>query len=272
VLANRKKRPQRRISISVPDSMARKIETLARDRDQSTSDVVRDTLRFLGIKPGELVRAPSMEAISRGEQSVVDSRRLPRAIKRPLAGLEDSTVPGRITVNVTGKMAELVNAVSMRDDVSKNSIVLSALEQTLGRAVANLGTGIVIQNREELISYSRILIDALQEALDYDTLRQHNRPPPDLRLDDNEYLNELRKLVAELQKLNVLLEAMKPARAKTAATKVGKHFDKFFESYASALGKGAAGLTIGAVAVLLAKAGVAQPLIDAIWRHLDSKE
>jgi hypothetical protein len=167
-------------------------------------------------------------------------------------------------------MAEIVNAIATRDDISKNSVVLAALEQSLGQAVANAGAGVVIQNRAELITYSRILIDALQEAIDYDALRQHNHPPPDLRLDDREYLEELRRLVAELKKLNALLEATKPTAAKTAATKVGKHFDKFFDSYASALGKGVAGLTVAAVAVLLAKAGVGQPLIDAIWGHLGS--
>ena len=255
------------MTVSVPKSMARKIESLAREQHRSTSYVMRDTLRFLGVKPGELVRAPSV-----GTPSIFDGPQRSRAVKRPLAGLESSAVPGRITVNLTGEMAELVNAIALRDDTSKNSVVLAALEQTIGRAAAGLGTGIVIQNRKELISYTGILIDALQDALDYDSLRQHNYPPPDLRINDSQYLDELRKLIAELQRLNTLLEEIKPTAAKTAATKVGKHFDKFFESYASALGKGAAGLTIGVVAILLAKAGVAQPLIDAIWGHLKSVE
>jgi hypothetical protein len=58
-MAKRKKRkPQRRMTISVSESMGRKIETLARQQGKAGAEVVRDTLRFLGVKPGELIRAP----------------------------------------------------------------------------------------------------------------------------------------------------------------------------------------------------------------------
>jgi hypothetical protein len=47
-----------------------------------------------------------------------------------------------------------------------------------------------------------------------------------------------------------------------------KHFDKFLDSYASALGKGAAGLTIAAAVGLLHQAGVGREIIESIWQHL----
>lgn len=267
----KQRKSRKRLTVSVTDTMVRKIEKLAREQKRSVSAVVEDTLRFLGVRPGELVRAPSRIDVGIRARDASPQQQPPRVPVRPLSGLENSTVPGRITVNLTGEMAELVNAIAIRDGSSKNRIVHAALEQSLGRAASARTNPIIIQNRDEIIGYSRILIDALQEALDYDAFRQHNRVPPALRLDESEYLSELRALVAELQKLNSLLEEAKVVSATTTATKLGKHFDKFFESYAGALGKGAAGLTIGVVAMLLAKAGVAQPLIDAVWDHLSAK-
>jgi hypothetical protein len=125
-----------------------------------------------------------------------------------------------------------------------------------------------ILNSARALQYSKIVITALEEALDYDPLRQHNQPPPDLRLDDPNYLIEIRSLVAELRRLNELLEKKKSGPSVSRSTgRLAKHFDKFFGSYASALGKGAAGLTIGAAAALLYQAGVGSGVIDDILRH-----
>jgi hypothetical protein len=125
------------------------------------------------------------------------------------------------------------------------------------------------KDRRQVIYLSRAIIEALQEALDYDPIRNHNQPPPPLRLDDAKYLREIRTLIAELRRLNELLA--KPStsvkRRVGKASKIGEHFNEFFKSYAGALGKGAAGLTIGAAAALLLQTGVAQPLIDSIWKH-----
>ena len=43
----------------------------------------------------------------------------------------------------------------------------------------------IVRNRKEVLRYSRLLIDVLQEALDYDPQRQHNLPRPDLRINDD---------------------------------------------------------------------------------------
>jgi ADP-ribose pyrophosphatase YjhB (NUDIX family) len=128
-----------------------------------------------------------------------------------------------------------------------------------------------VRNRAQVLRYSKAIVLALQEALDYDPVRQHNQPPPELRLEDEKYLEEIRNLVTELKRLNLLLETANKEKAKKAnatAIKIGKHFDKFFGSYASALGKGTAGLTIAAAASMLYHAGLGKDLIDNIWGHL----
>jgi hypothetical protein len=92
-----------------------------------------------------------------------------------------------------------------------------------------------------------------------------------LRLDDDNYLTEIRNLVAELRRLNTLLEKPTKSNAQAARRKVsgiGKHFDKFLGSYASALGKGTAGLTVAAAVGLLYQAGVGADVINNLWQHL----
>jgi hypothetical protein len=134
------------------------------------------------------------------------------------------------------------------------------------------GELVVVKNRVEIMRYSVAIIAALQEALDYNTERHHNLPRPVLRLEDDEdYLTELRNLVAELRRLNALLERPTRANAKAAQNKasgVGRHFDKFLSSYATTLGKGLAGLTVAGVAGLLYQAGVSSDVINSLWQHL----
>lgn len=123
------------------------------------------------------------------------------------------------------------------------------------------------QKPDIALYYSDCLITALQAALEYDATRHHNRPPPELRLEDERYLQELQSLVAELKRLNDLLASGSTEDTSKGATRVGKHFDKFFESYASALGKGAAGLTIAAATALLYNSGVASEYVNALWQR-----
>jgi hypothetical protein len=185
---------------------------------------------------------------------------------KPLAGLEQSGVPGRITINLSGEIAKKVNDLASTQGSSKNSLVLSILEKSFEA----LPTTPVIQNREAVLRYSRVIINALQEAHDYDSLRQHNQPPPDLWIDDQAYLEELKNLIAELKRLNDLLEKPRPSsrEAKRAVSALSKHFDTFLSNYAKGLGTGAAGLTIGTMAALLYQAGAGKDIIDAIWGHI----
>jgi hypothetical protein len=123
------------------------------------------------------------------------------------------------------------------------------------------------RNRVEIIRYSTAIIDALQEALDYDPQRHHNAPPPSLRIDDTEYLAQLQTIITELKRLNSLLEQVNTQAAEKLVHRISKHFDTFFGSYAKAMGSGVAGLTIATALALLYRAGVAKELIDAIWQH-----
>jgi hypothetical protein len=131
----------------------------------------------------------------------------------------------------------------------------------------------VIRNRTEVLQYSRILVVALEEVIDYDPKRHHNAPPPELRLEDPQYLADVRDLVTELRRLNALLEQKKP-RAKDASgtvQRLGKYADRFAKNYCDqfgkTLGRGSAWLTIGVLTVLLTKAGLSQDVIAGIISH-----
>jgi hypothetical protein len=121
----------------------------------------------------------------------------------------------------------------------------------------------VITNPTELVRHSQILIIALQEALDYDPLRGHNRQPPALWIDNPSYLIDVNSLVIELRRLNSLLEAKRPRKeAKRAVIDLSGHFNRFLRSYATTLGTGAGVLTLGVIASLLGHAGL-DP--TAVW-------
>jgi hypothetical protein len=125
-----------------------------------------------------------------------------------------------------------------------------------------------IRNKKQVVFYAKTLIAAIQETLDYDPKRHHNRPPPALRIENPEYLEELRQLVGELRKLNELLEAPMQRRSPdTAAINLAKHFDRFLHKYSGALGTGAACLTIGVVAALLGELGLGGNMIGNILKH-----
>lgn len=116
----------------------------------------------------------------------------------------------------------------------------------------------LVGNRTELVRHTKILIVALQEALDYDPVGGHNQRPPALWNEDLTYLSELGSLVLELRRLNSLLEMKRRRKAKTdqAVINLARHLDQFLHSYASWFGKGAAVLTIGVIAGLLQHAGL----------------
>jgi hypothetical protein len=127
-----------------------------------------------------------------------------------------------------------------------------------------------LKDPHQALYYSRILIESFQEVLDYDPVRHHNRPAPTLRLEEPAYLNFVRELVAELNRLNSLLSKRKGRQAATSGTvaSLSKHFDKFLSSYARAMGKVTAGLTGGAIVALLYQLGVGNEVLNGLWGHL----
>jgi hypothetical protein len=162
------------------------------------------------------------------------------------------------------------NANSSISAVIGNALTLydsDAAKQT----ASGLEERILIENRVDIVRYSRAIIRALEEAVDYDPKRHHNLPPPALRLDDAGYLRQVGNLVIELRRLNDLLE--QPTKVDVAAIhkqagRFGKHFEKFLDSYLDSLAKGAGALTVAAAVSLLYKTGVSKELIDTIWEHL----
>ena len=141
---------------------------------------------------------------------------------------------------------------------------------------ANIRPGAIawVANQDEIIRYSTALITALQEALDQDPVRHHNNPPSGLRIEEADYLAEVRSLVTELKRLNSILEAsVSPSIdiAEKTVNRLAHHFDSFFGAYAKSLGHGTAALTIAVAIALLSKAGVGTDLIETIWRHLEPK-
>jgi len=139
----------------------------------------------------------------------------------------------------------------------------------------------IITRKTQVIFFSKLFITALEEAVDYDPKRHHNAPPPALRLDDEDYLKEVRTLIAELKRLNENLEIAakadtKPKPKRTPAPRkavekssvqVSKHVNTFLNKYASALGTGAPVLTIGTAGALLHQLGVPFDLITKAVRR-----
>jgi hypothetical protein len=121
-----------------------------------------------------------------------------------------------------------------------------------------------IINRVEVIRQTKVLIIALQEALDYEPVRGHNQRPPVLWNDDPSYLKDVEALVVELRHLNSLLEAKRPRKkeAERAVIDLTRHLDTFLKNYAAWFGRGAAALTVGSIASLLHYAGL-DP--TAVW-------
>jgi hypothetical protein len=129
---------------------------------------------------------------------------------------------------------------------------------------------IVIRDRSQAIQYSRILITALQEIVDYDPARHHNQPPPDLYVGNDKYLHEIRALIAELRTLNSLLEAKRPTKKKVSVVTVDLkvHVNAFLKAHSKVLGAGTAGLLIGAFSSLLHQLGLGPDIVSEILNHL----
>lgn len=86
-----------------------------------------------------------------------------RQAKKPnaLPGLEHSTVPGRITINLSGEIAKAVNAVAERRATSKNSIAESFIREGLLNSSSRSNA---VKAKEDVLRYSRVLLEALQSS------------------------------------------------------------------------------------------------------------
>jgi hypothetical protein len=126
-------------------------------------------------------------------------------------------------------------------------------------------------NRREIMRYAGSLITALQEALDYDPLRNHNQQPPPLYSDDPNYLKHIAELTSELKRLNSLLESTTKGQArKKSADATADYLSLFLKNFipaaakssGHAIGPGAAALAVGLTYALLSAMGVHLPAVS----------
>ncbi|MEA2953976.1 MAG: hypothetical protein QOJ96_3496 [Alphaproteobacteria bacterium] len=189
----------------------------------------------------------------------------------------DTRVGGKeaqITLTLPSTAMPNIEGLARKGHVTNGEIIKRALNAYIKQAQPTNGKARSIKNKAQLIRTSRLIITALEETLDYDPVRHHNHPPPDLWVDNSDYLEELRKLVAELKILNGYLEAAKLDKAKThqSATKLAKHFESFLrnygDSFAKAAGKGSGYLAVAAIAGLLYQAGILPDVLGKILSKL----
>jgi hypothetical protein len=128
----------------------------------------------------------------------------------------------------------------------------------------------IIRNRAQIIQHSKAIIFALEDTLRYEPDRHHNLPTPELWHDGATYIQEVKELVAELKRLNDILESDRPnpRQAKRSTVQLGKHFNTFLHHFALGAGKGTAALLVASMASLLYQAGVGKGLVESIWGHL----
>ena len=125
-----------------------------------------------------------------------------------------------------------------------------------------------IRNRAQVVNYSRLILTALEEVLDYNPAKHHNLPPPDLRLDNAEYLLELREIASLLRQLISLLSEKRPSTRKTSESVgiLASYADAFLKNYIPVVGKGAGYLTVAAFGGLLYQAGLANEAVDELLK------
>jgi hypothetical protein len=141
-----------------------------------------------------------------------------------------------------------------------------------GRAHRPPRLGHPIHNKAQVVQHLGVLIAAFEEVEGFDPRRRHNGPTPALWIDDADYLQDVQSLLSELRRLNDFLSRpADQAKAEQAASLVVGATTKFVESYAGALGKGAAALTVGAAVTLLLNIGVDKGIIELIWGQLKGK-
>lgn len=205
----------------------------------------------------------------------------------------------KITAVVDREMFSALARISKETRKSKTAIIREAIQDLLTRdqprngSVRSSNGKVVVRSISQALFYSRVIVAALDEAIEYDPARHHNEPPPSLRIDSDDYLKDIQALVFELRRLNEKLEAMKAStqasrRARKGQVKekpeisekaverstvdVKKHLNTFLNKYAStlgvSLGAGTGMLAVGGMAALLYQLGLPDTIFEQIMRKL----
>jgi hypothetical protein len=122
-----------------------------------------------------------------------------------------------------------------------------------------------------VIHHSTAIILALEGVLDYNP-RHTNRPPPDLWIEDRNYLALLREIVHELRTLNGLLAVKKqsPRRTKITIQHLQNSALKCADGYLKHIGTGGAYLTLMALATLFSQIIGADEVVRQLLTHIPS--
>ena len=125
---------------------------------------------------------------------------------------------------------------------------------------------VVIRNKKQLQFQAGLLIQALEQAIGYQSRPQSNDPAPelyrDLALEKVANLREVKALVVELRRLNDLLAKSKQVKStQKPVVEVRKHLNTFLGSFAKSAGTGAGVLVIGVAATILHNTGYLDPSI-----------
>jgi hypothetical protein len=214
---------------------------------------------------------PSDEAEGNGGG---DRDKLPKGVRM----IADAGM-GIETLQTVGNSNSMVLEVGVRETVTPDDGVPLSAHGTASlianaavppkksrRSTTHTTQRLVIRNRQQVVAYSTLIISALQEAMDYDPARHDNRPRPALWIEDADYLQDIRDLIAELKRLNTLLETRRPqGEPHRAAIDLKKHLNKFLDNYIPLMAKGTACLTVAAMAGLLHHIGVGDEFILGVF-------
>jgi Arc/MetJ-type ribon-helix-helix transcriptional regulator len=182
-----------------------------------------------------------------------------------------------ITITVPRRDLDTLEQLARKGHVTNGDVLKRALSTYFKTANSREKKGATaggpaatgpIKNKAQVLTQSRLIVASLEEILEYRP-QHHNRPPPELWMEDSAYLQEVKNLVAELRILNAHLSAATFNKRKTqqSALRVGKRFDTFLHHYSASLGKGAGYLTVAAFAGLLLHVGVGPEFIGKILGH-----
>jgi hypothetical protein len=217
----------------------------------------------------------------------------------PKIGQRHQTVPAdieqgsfRVSAVLQPGLKLAVEQLSALDKRSIPEIVEDAVEKHVialqeRRTVTATNDKVILENPQEILLLSNLIITAIDDALEYTELSvdRRNRPAPPLLIPDvsEDYLRQLRRLVEELRRLNDNLEyaATAPkqapkrktertpkADAKNTAVHLKRHINTFLNQYATSMGKGAAALTVGTLSALLIRFGVPVETFAALIKNL----
>jgi hypothetical protein len=189
----------------------------------------------------------------------------------------------RVTTNLSPELMGKLNDLAAAQGTNKSALAREALAAYIERrdsaSVRTKKGRVVVKSVPQAIFYSRLVITAIDEALDYDPARHHNQPPPDLWFDDRAYLDDIRNLVTELRRLNDNLLAIRSMAALsgpvTAQSEIEKSSDAakkrlnlFLDKYTESVAKGSGWLTIGTIVALLVQLGVSESVLEKILKSL----